>query len=201
MWNIKQCFSNSFPLIFSFSHWEPPETLPSSLLPSSDQVIGENSSEWPTVQPAVHGWVEDLRWDPCPGGGRGGGDGETHSLLTGCPPGGGFWVRSYFWPWQRRLWQGHRWELLKSQRLNLKVRNMSDGRHVPYTMIIPSWGNLNTSLVTRKQMLLYCLIAIKTITFYTAAPMCENILFLLGEVLGKLGIWVKQNITKRNFLW
>lgn len=132
MWDIKQCFSNSFPLIFSFSLWEPPKPLLSSLLPSSAQVIGENSSEWPTVQPAVHGWVEHLRWDPCPGGGRGGGDGETHSLLTGCPPGGGFWVRSYFWPWQRRLWQGHRWEKRLRQRLSLKVRNMSDGRHVPY---------------------------------------------------------------------
>lgn len=125
-----------------------------------------------TVQPAVHGWVEPLRWDPCPGGGRGGGDG----MLTWCPPGGGFWVRSCFWPWQRRLWRDHRWGLLKRwrPRLNLKVRNMSDG-----------WsfhaGNLNTSLVTRKQMLLYSLQSPSP----TAAPMCENMLFLLGEVLGK----------------
>lgn len=74
-------------------------------------------------------------------------------------------------------------------------------RNIPrfYSRIL--LGILDTSAVTGKQMLLYCLIAIKTTFFsYAAAPMCENIWFLLGEVLGKIRNLGETNHWHTEFL-
>lgn len=57
------------------------------------QVIG--SFQWASVHElpsAVHGRVEALRWDQCPGGDGGKGDGEVCLPLTPCPPGHGSWL-------------------------------------------------------------------------------------------------------------